>query len=150
MRAGLQAAIEAARDENEGYPKGSTVICAHCFVPLYLLTRTISPAEKAGRTVDAYRPITVHDIARLRRDVPSVKAALKPWSFIDVCNHVSSIRELRTGSPAACPKCERSFVQVFAPDEAEVTDHAYTWRLVTIPPMSGPYPIRSASLDHLH
>jgi hypothetical protein len=150
MRAGLQAAIEAARDENEGYPKGSTVICAHCFVPLYLLTRSISPGQKALNSWDSYRPLSEGEIWTLRRQVPSVTAALKTWDINDVRAHVQSIPELKRYSPALCPNCQRSFVQVFAPDAAEVTDHAYTWRLVTIPPMSGPYPIRSANLAHLH
>lgn len=144
MRAGLQAAIEAARTEQEGYPKGSTVICAHCFVPLFTLTRSIGPGEKANRTTDAYRPITLQELTALRRDVPSVTAALKLWTAQQAFDHVARIEAPRSGSPAACPACQRSFVQVFAPDAAEVVDRAYTWRLVTIPPLSGPYPIRSA------
>ena len=146
MRAGMEAAILAAHNENDGYIKGSTVICAQCFVPLYTLTRSIGPGEKANRTVDAYRPITVSEIKRLRRDVPSVTAALKTWTPNDEFAHACSVEELRTGSPAVCPKCERSFVQVFAPDEAEVIDRAYTWRLITIQPLTGPYPVRSAKV----
>lgn len=144
MRAGMEAAIAAAHQETEGYAKGSTVICAQCFVPLYTLTRTIGPGEKANRTVDAYRPLTPSDIATLRREVPSVTAAMKTWTYEQVVQHAFSIAELRTGSPAACPACQKSFVQVFAPEASEVIDHAYTWRLVTIPPLSGAYPVRSA------
>jgi hypothetical protein len=148
MRAGLVAAIAASRAENEGYPKGSTVICAHCFVPLYILTRSIGSGDKSNRTVDAYRPVTVQDIRRLRRDVPSVTAALKPWTAAEEIAHVASIPELRTGSAALCPACSKSFVQVFAPEASEVIDRAYTWRLVTIPPMSGPLPVRSSKVTH--
>lgn len=148
MRAGLVAAIAAARSEQEGYPKGSTVICAHCFVPLFVLTRTIEPGQKANRTVDAYRPISVAELAQLRRDVPSVAAALKLWTAEQAVAHVNRITQPRTGSSAECPACQRSFVQVFAPEAGEVMDQAYTWRLVTIQPMAGPLPVRSADVRY--
>ncbi len=147
MRAGMVAAIAAAQNEMEGYPKGSTVICAHCFVPLFTLTRSITPGDKANRTASAYRPITVHEIRALRRDVPSVTAALKAWTFKEEIAHVAGLEPPKSGSPAACPVCHKSFVQVFAPEASEVIDQAYTWRLVTIPPMAGPYPVRSAQVD---
>jgi hypothetical protein len=146
MRPGLQAAIAAAHAENDGYPKGSTVICAHCFVPLYVLSRTISPGDTASRSIDAYQPITAVQLSALRRDVPSVRAALKLWSMGDVMAHVQKIQPPRTGSAAQCPSCLHCFLQVFAPSEAEVIDQAYTLRLVTIPPMSGPYPVRSSDV----
>jgi hypothetical protein len=147
MRAGLEAAIKASRDESEGYPKGSTVICAHCFVPLYILTQNINPGDKASRSTQAYRPVCVQDIRTLRRNVPSVTAALKSWTVQDEIAHEARVVELKNGSPAQCPSCLKSFVQVFAPDANEVIDHAYTWRLVTIPPLTGPYPVRSAHVS---
>ena len=147
MRPGIAAAIAAAHQESEGYPKGSTVLCAQCFVPLFQLTRTIEPGEKTSRSIDAYRPVSVADIARLRREVPSVRAALKMWSVADMVAHVQRLEPPKTGSPAQCPACQRSFVQVFAPSSSELIDQAYTWRLVTIPPLSGPYPVRSAHVD---
>lgn len=145
MRAGLTAALEAAQGHDEAYPAGSVVICAHCFLPLYALTRTIWPGEKTSRTVDAYRPLSAAQIQMLRQQVPSVQSALKPWTDQDVARHAEHIPELRTGSAALCPSCGRSFVQVFAPSGEEVIDQAYTWRLVTIP-ASGPVPIRSAEV----
>lgn len=144
MRAGLVAAAESAPNALDGYPKGSTVLCAHCFVPLYRLERGISPGERTSRSVDTYRPLTVEDFKQLRRDVPSVWSALRTWTDAQVVAHVHSIERPKTGSPAACPACQRSFVQVFAPESAEVIDRAYTWRLVTIPPMSDAYPVRSS------
>jgi hypothetical protein len=142
----MEAAILAAQGEMEGYPKGSTVICAHCFVPLFTLTRSISPGDKANRTASAYRPVTVQEIRALRLNVPSVTAALKAWTFKEEIAHVAGLEAPKSGSPAACPVCHKSFVQVFAPEASEVIDQAYTWRLVTIPPMAGPYPVRSAQV----
>lgn len=143
----MEAAIAASRTEQEGYPKGSTVICAHCFVPLYTLTRTINPGDKANRSIAAYKPITALELRQLRRDVPSVNAALKTWTHEDEIAHEARVIAPSTGSPAQCPACSKSYVQVFAPDANEVIDLAYTWRLVTIPPMSGPYPVRSAHVS---
>ena len=147
MRAGLVAANETAPNPLDGYPKGSTVICAHCFVPLYVLERGIYPGDKVGRSIDAYAPISVSQLNQLRRDVPSVQAALKTWTDEEVREHCERILRPYTGMPAACPACQRSFMQVFAPDSSEVIDHAYTWRLVTIPPMSEAYPVRSSRVD---
>lgn len=146
MRAGLVASLETAISDTEGYSKGSTVICAHCFVPLFRLTRSIHPGEKANRTVNAYRPITIPELRQLRVEVPSVTAALKLWTSQDEFNHCCGIEAPRAGSEALCPACKKSFVQVFAPEASEVIDRAYTWRLVTIPPLSGPYPVRSAKV----
>jgi len=147
MRAGMVAAIAAAQQESEGYPKGSTVLCAQCFTPLFTLTRTITPGEKANRTASAYRPVTVHDIRRLRRDVPGVAAALKLWTSADEIAHEARLEAPASGSPAVCPCCQKSFVQVFAPGADEVIDQAYTWRLVTIPPLAGPLPVRSSEVQ---
>lgn len=147
MRAGLVAAVETAPNALIGYEKGATVLCAQCFVPLYKLERGIGPGEKASRSVDAYRPITRAELRQLRKEVTSIHAALKTWTDEDETTHVNSIDRPKTGDPAACPKCARSFVQVFAPEADEVMDHAYTWRLVTVPPMSDAYPIRSSRVD---
>lgn len=147
MRAGLEAAIAAARHESDGYPKGSTVICAHCFVPLFTLTQSINPGDKANRSTGAYRPITVQELRTLRLNVPSVAAALKTWTVQDEIAHEARVEAPKSGTPAQCPACLKSFVQVFAPEASEVIDQAYTWTLVTIPPLSGPYPVRSAHVS---
>lgn len=144
MRAGLRAADADAPNSLDGYHKGETVICAQCFVPLFVLERGIAPAEKTSRSVDAFRPVTVADIERLRRDVPSVRSALMRWTPADVDAHARRIDRPKAGSPAACPACSKSFVQVFAPDAAEAIDRAYTWRLVTIPALSGAFPVRTS------
>jgi len=144
VRPGLAVANETAPNTLDGYPKGSTVICAHCFVPLFRLERGIYPGENSARGADAHRPISLIELAELRRDVPSVNAALKAWTFEDMQKHCASIGRPKTGDPAVCPACERSYVQVFAPEAGEAIDRAYTWRLVTIPPLSGPYPVRSS------
>lgn len=144
MRAGLEAAAATAPNPLDGYPKGSTVLCAACFVPLYRLERGIAPGEKASRTCDAYRPVTASDIAELRREVPGVKSALMQWTPADVVAHVNQIDRPKTGSLAECPACHKSWVQVFAPEAGEVIDRAYTWRLVTVPPLSDAYPVRSS------
>jgi hypothetical protein len=144
----MEAAIADARTDQDGYPRGSVVICAQCFVPLYTLMRSINPGDKANRSIGAYKPITALELRQLRRDVPSVNAALKTWSVDDEIAHEARIVAPSTGSPAQCPSCLKSFVQVFAPDANEVIDLAYTWRLVTIPPMAGPLPVRSAHVSY--
>jgi hypothetical protein len=147
VRAGLIAAAESSPTPLDGYQKGSTVLCAHCFVPLFQLERGIGPGEKASRTVDAYRPITLAELRKLRREVTSIHAALKTWTDDQEREHVQRLPRPKTGDQAMCPACERSFVQVFAPDAEEVLDRAYTWRLVTVPPFSDAYPVRSS---HVH
>jgi hypothetical protein len=143
MRAGLVAAYDAAGGQDEGYPKDSVVLCAHCFLPLYVLTCGIVPGQKANRTVHSYRPITELELWNLRAEVPSVRSALMTWTPDRMKAHVQSIPTLTTGDAALCPCCSRSFVQIWAPEEAEVIDRAYTWRLVTIPPR-GELPVRRA------
>lgn len=145
MRAGLVAAAERAPNTLIGYDKGATVLCAHCFVPLYKLERGISPGEVVK--ADAFRPISRAELRQLRKEVTSIHAALKPWSDDDETNHVNSLGRPSAGDPALCPKCHNSFMQVYAPGADEVTDHAYTWTLVTVPPMSGAYPVRSSRVD---
>lgn len=144
MRAGMVAAAETAPNTLMGYEKGATVLCANCFVPLYKLERGIGPGEKASRSVDAYRPISRAELRQLRKEVSSINAALKLWTDEDEKAHVRAIDRPKTGDPAVCPKCDHSFVQVFAPEAGEVLDRAYTWRLVTVPPMSAAYPVRSS------
>jgi hypothetical protein len=145
VRAGLIAAQDAAPNTMVGYEKGATVLCAHCFVPLYRLERGIAPGEKIK--ADAYRPITRSELRQLRREVTSIHAALKTWNDEHEQNHVQSLDRPKAGDPAICPACTKSFMQVYAPDAAEVTDRAYTWTLVTVPPMSEAYPMRSSHVD---
>ena len=136
MRAGLADAIQAAGHE-EGYAKGSIVICQHCFKPLYRLSRGIAVGEKANRTVDAYHPVDEKDIDRLSRSsgrAAGVAAALKAWTPEQRRAHCESIPMIKSGSPAMCPACGHSYVRVRAPERAEFVDQAYTWELFTLPP----------------
>jgi hypothetical protein len=145
VRPGILAAAASAPNTLVGYDKGATVICAHCFAPIYRLERGISPGECVK--ADAYRPISRAELRQLRKEVTSVNAALKAWTDDDEQTHVHSIDRPVQGQPALCPKCGKSFAQVFAPDAGEVIDRAYTWRLVTIPPLSDAFPIRSSHVD---
>lgn len=136
MRAGLADAIQAAGHE-EGYSKGSIVICQHCLKPLYRLSRGISVGERANRTVDAYVPVDERDLDQLTRSTgraSGVAAVLRAWTPEQRRAHCESIPTLRSGSPALCPACGHSYVRVRAPEAAEVVDQAYTWELFTLPP----------------
>lgn len=136
MREGLKDAIAVAGHE-EGYAKGSVVICQHCLKPLYRLTRSISVGERANRTADAYRPISVIDLEAMtafRGRSAGVSAAIRSWTPEQRLEHCQQIPALKSGSPALCPACQHSFVRVRAPERGEVVDQAYTWELFTIPP----------------
>ena len=145
MRAGLIAAAETAPNPLDGYPKGSTVLCQHCFVPLFRLERGVSPGE--GVKADAFRPISRAELQELRREVPSIAAALKLWTDADEQAHVSRIDRPVQGQPALCAACGHGFPQIFAVEAAEVNNRDYTWRLITVPPMSDAYPMRSSDVD---
>jgi hypothetical protein len=127
-----------------GYEKGATVICQNCFAPLYKLERGVYPGEPVK--ADAFRPLSRTELRQLRREVTSIAAALKPWTDDDEKAHVNSIGRPVQGEPALCPKCGQGWPQVFAPEAAEVNDRAYTWRLITVPPMSDAYPVRSSDV----
>ena len=136
MRAGLADAIHVAGHE-EGYAKGSIVLCQHCLKPLYRLSRGISVGEKANRTVDAYQPVEESDIEQLTRSTgraAGVAAVLQAWTPDQRRAHCQAIPTLRTGSPALCPFCAHSYVRVRAPEREEFIDRAYTWELFTLPP----------------
>lgn len=136
MKATLQDSIRQA-GHMEGYARGSIVLCAQCLVPLYELTRSIDIGEKAHRSVSAYRPLSAHDLDQLaQRDTtePGVAAMLGGWTLERKRQHAAAIPELHTGSPALCPACGQSFVQVRALEAAEVIDRAYTFELVTLAP----------------
>ena len=149
MREGLQeAAKRAGASELDGYPKGSTVICQHCFLPLYRLERGLYPGQKTKDTGNDYRPLTVADIDELRRDVPSVHAAMKTWTPDQVREHCERIPRFTNGMAPVCVACGHSFPQIFAPTASEFGDRAYTWVLVTIPPLlKGPLPIRTSEVS---
>lgn len=135
MRPGLQDAQRAAGGIEDGYPRGSVVICQGCLKPLYVLIRGIGVGERAGRSVSAYRPVNEGDLQRLVDSVePGVSALVKTWTAEERRQHCQSIPELRSGSPALCPCCQHSFVRVRAVDAAEVLDRGYTFELVTIHP----------------
>jgi hypothetical protein len=145
MRAGLVAAAETAPNSMVGYEKGATVLCQNCFVPLFKLERGLHPGE--GVKAEAFRPISRIELRQLRREVTSINAALKLWTDEDEKAHVNSIDRPVQGSPALCPKCGQGFPQVFAVEAAEVNNRDYTWRLITVPPMSEAYPMRSSHVD---
>jgi hypothetical protein len=149
MRASLIESL--AQRGNQGrevlYPKGSTVLCSQCMKPLFTLTRNIYSGEKVSRTVDAYRPVSVADLAGLaeRMDVMSVAVLLRYWTPEQRQAHCDHIQAPKTGDPAVCPACGLSWPRVRAVEAAEVTDHAYVWEPVTIPPRADvPVPVYRA------
>ena len=138
MRASLEESL--AQRGNRGrdvlYEKGSTVLCAACMKPLFTLARPIYSGEKVSRTVDAYRPVSMADLAALadRMDVMSVAVLLRHWTLEERRAHCDHIQAPKTGDPALCPCCGVSWPRVRAVEAAEVLDHAYVWEPVTIPP----------------
>jgi len=136
MRASLAESLASQHVADVQYPAGSVILCCACLKPLYVLQRSIFSGEKTSRTVDAYRPITLDDLAQLetRIDQAGLAALVRSWSQEARAAHVAVIPDIKTGAAALCPCCARSWVRVRAVDAEEVIDHAYVWELVTVPP----------------
>lgn len=136
MRDSLRESLASRGAADVQYAKGSIVLCGACLKPLYRLDRSIFSGDKVSRTASAYRPVTLMDLADLeqRSDVPSHAALVRSWTPEARKAHVDTIPDLKTGDPALCPVCDRSWVRVRAVEANEVVDRAYVWELVTIPP----------------
>ncbi len=138
MRASLAESLDQRgnRGREVLYPKGSTVLCAACMKPLFTLARNIYSGEKVSRSVDAYRPVSMRDLADLadRMDAMSVAVLVRYWTPEQRQAHCDHIQAPKTGDPAVCPCCGVSWPRVRSATAEEVLDRAYVWEPVTIPP----------------
>jgi hypothetical protein len=138
MRVALQQSREHEHGEPEGYPKGSVVLCASCGKPLYVLDRGIGFGEKAGRAIDAFRPIRSSDLDWLLkwpRLNPGVTAAIRAMDqHGGRSDYLSKLTEPRMGDPALCPFCQGAFVFGRTAESSDTNNRAYVWELVTVTP----------------
>lgn len=140
MRPALAEAI-AAHGHEEGYPKGSVVLCVECWKPLYVLEHGIGIGQRASRSVGCYRPMTAADFKalaeRATRDHslnPGLAGLWRSWTPEQRQAMADRIRPPKTGEDAQCPFCGRGWVFVRATEASEAIDKAYVWELLTIPP----------------
>lgn len=136
MRASLADSLASRHVQDVQYVKGSVVLCCACLKPLYVLTRSLFSGDKVGRSCDAFRPVTLRDLADLetRIDLPTVTVLIRHWTPDERKAHCAAIPDPKTGQPALCPACGVSWVRVRALEAAEVHDRAYVWELVTLLP----------------
>jgi hypothetical protein len=143
MRESLIESLGTRKAADVQFVAGSIVLCCACLKPLYVLQRSIYSGEKTSRTVDAYRPVTLADIAGMeaRADNPGLAATVRLWSDAVRAEHVGKIPDVKTGSAALCPCCGKSWVRVRATSKEEFTDLAYVWELVTVLPRGAIDPV---------
>lgn len=139
MRASLKQSIKDALAGEDAfrYPKGSIVLCNACAVPVAKLDHGIGLSDKAGRMVNAFKPLTSADVDVLasREDID---AGVRVWATSLTPEgrqaYLAKLHEFKTGDPMTCPTCGGCFVQVLSVERHEVLDRAYVIELVTLPP----------------
>lgn len=139
MRKSLAHSIDdsPAQDSAFRYPKGAIVLCNACAAPIAVLEHGIALGDKAGRMVNAFKPLRASDLDTLaaREDIDAgVLAWVRHLDPEDRRVYLGSLREFRTGDPMACPLCGGCFVQVLAVEKDAVLDRAYVIELVTLAP----------------
>lgn len=123
--------------ESFRYPKGSIVLCNACAVPVAVLEQGIALGDKAGRMVNALKPLRDHDVTTLalREDID---AGVMVWarSLNPVARkaYLEKLHPFKTGDPMQCPTCGGCFVQIIAVERDAVLDKAYVIELLTLPP----------------
>jgi hypothetical protein len=159
MRDSLKQSLAATPARGfEKYLRGSIVVCNACGLAIYRLDSSISLGQGAGRSVSAFKPLTVADIETLaqREDIDAgVRAWARELTAEQRKTYVVRLVEPRAGDPMLCPLCRRSFVQVLSVERNEVLDRAYVVELLTIPPLGvEPAPLRGrrlgANRDWIH
>lgn len=135
----------------ERYKKGSVVLCNACSKPIFKLDITISFGDKCGAMARAFKPLSVADMTALgeREDIDAgVRAFIRGLSSDAMKEHVSKLREVRTGEPMLCPACDDCFVQITSIEKNEALDRSYTVELVTIPPDGAIVPVRGKQVGY--
>jgi hypothetical protein len=121
----------------ERYPKGSTVLCNACGVPLYKLEHGIALGDKGGQSASCFKPLSANDLQALedRDDVDAgIRARIKTLTADEREAILERTAEPRTGSPMVCSVCHGCFVQVLSLERTELIDRAYVIELLTMPP----------------
>jgi hypothetical protein len=135
----------------ERYPKGSVIICNACAGPIYKLDRALDLGQGLGRSVGAFKPLTLQDLATLegREDIDAgVRSFVRGLDLDARKTFVGHLREPRAGEPVLCPVCHDCFVQVLSTEKHELMDLAYTVELLSISPVGQgrPAPIRGRQI----
>lgn len=139
MRQALRDSLGRRGHGAARYPRGSIVVCVSCGKPIYKLDRGIGAGERAGRSVQAFRPVSMADVRAIgrRRDAvvdPGIVAAFRAWTPAEVAAHVAALREPRAGDPMVCPVCGDVFARARASEVSDTCDRAYVIELVVLPP----------------
>lgn len=132
-----QSAADSPIRGFEKYRKGSIVLCNNCSKPIFKLDESVCLGDRAGKMAAAFKPLSAADLRSLgdRDDIDAgIKALVKGWTPEQLNDHVSKLREVRSGDPMLCPVCDDCFVQVLSVDRHEVLDKAYTIEMLVIPP----------------
>ena len=123
--------------ESFRYPKGSIVLCNACAVPVAVLEQGIALGDKAGRMVNALKPLRDADVTTLalREDIDAgVMVWARSLSPIARKAYLEKLHPFKTGDTMMCPICNGCFVQVIAVEKDAVLDKAYVIELLTLPP----------------
>lgn len=140
MRQSLKHSIaDSPVDAGESfrYPKGSIVLCNACAIPVAILEHSIALGDKAGRMVNALKPLRAADIDTLaaREDIDAgVRAWARSMNPALRKLYLERLHPFKTGDPMMCPVCRGCFVQVIAVEHDAVMDKSYVIELVTLPP----------------
>lgn len=138
MRHSLKQSIADSPAQGfERYPKGSTVLCNACGLPLYKLEHGIALGDKGGQSAAAFKPLSAADLQALedRDDVDAgIRARLKTLTPTEREAILQKTEAPKTGSPMTCSVCAGCFVQVLSLEKIEMLDRAYVIELMTIPP----------------
>lgn len=146
----MRAALELARAKNPGperHPKGSIVLCASCWKPLYKLEHGISFGDRLR--ADTYRPLTEGDYVALADRAAKdhalnagIAGVWRSWTDEQRRAMAHRVTTPRAGEQPVCPFCAKAWMFHWAQEEAEVNDRAYVCDLLTIPP-DAPVPDRA-------
>lgn len=144
-----QALIDSiGHSTQDGYPKGSIIVCVSCGKPIYRLERGIGIGEGLGRARDAFVPVTPADIDYIvsRSDLdPGVRAHVR--EIQDVRQYCDAIARPTAGTPATCPKCDQVFIQTRTGEQSDTIDRGFVWEPTYIPPVgAAPMALRGGDL----
>jgi hypothetical protein len=121
----------------ERYPKGSTVLCNACGLPIYKLEHGIALGDKGGQSASCFKPLSAMDLQAIedRDDVDAgIRARIKMLTAKEREAILQHTAEPKTGAPMMCSVCHGCFVQVLSLEKSEMLDRAYVIELMTIPP----------------
>ncbi len=120
------------------FAKDSVIVCPECLRPIYALERGIGPADRAGRSAAAFRPLRWTEIIALveRDDLDAGwRLSVRDWMRSPAVQGVLQAERPTAGADAVCPNCDGCWVQFEERAEESVHDRGYRLLLWDIPPV---------------